>query len=1026
MSKIQCNICKENFKDLNDLYRHIEKKHEGTIPKNFTTSQFVYSMKTGKVEGSCVICKKSTRWNEATLKYKRFCINPKCKEKYVAEFRKRMIGKHGKIHLLNDPNQQKKMLANRSISGEYIWSDGSKKTYTGSYELEFLKVLDLLLGFPSDDVICPSPHVYHYEHEGVRRFYIPDVFIASLNLEVEVKDGGDNPNTHGKIQAVDKVKEKLKDDVLTSQKTFSYIKVVNKQYDTLFEFLYKKKDLFKLNKEEQPVFILECTTEENIVTESLGKIKLYHASPYKLNKIDPLGFDLGNALQKPGWSTFCWRDLKKANAWAVFQAIRKIKIDLKHEKSDVKIKCYWDMVGYKPMLTEESKKFILDNYSDRKTYVHYLDAPISEVGLGNDSTHDEYTVRCSLKPYKVTELTLNQETLDEYIKIVDSSYYNEFIDLYNKGEFIGKRGLLSLLMTNDYSLNFNNAVEVIGIGMNTGELKPGDDIEAFLKRKNVKINKISPMNRITKSYKKSVTESFIPEEDIVIENSSFYYKNFSQIMKLRVNMINSSASFDVLKKDLSELLKLCKSKEDIIILQKEIKTIETQLKIHTQKEEYLEKPAKEFTLWLNGIFESQISDKLNRMSKPVKEANEEIYHIKSRDNLELNISNWQRKKDSNLLYITGLSGSGKSTFSKEYARNNNAEVLEFDAVTSTLIKGIDNVNTNKIHPIILEYLTTQNLSKLNGFDDKKFNSECRRFLSWLRIRLNKSDCVNTLYVLEGMQIFLCFEPNEFKNKPFILIRTSLVTSWLRTHGRNFKGNKDILSKFKFFIESFGRLEMMHDDDHTLRHLSKELNPTSESFKSPMGQRNPVYILMTYTDTTMAKSIRFFTGDPYSHVSISFDDSLEKMYSFGRKFKDSTMSFIDGESINHGLLGDIKGETKYSLYVTYFDDTQVSVMQSKLDEFKAKSNELKFSFLGLFNVALGKETHKSNEYFCSQFVADVLKAGNSNIIKKDPSLYKPYDFAKYKEFHFVERGTLKNYDPDKVREKVKKITLKVKK
>ena len=51
-----------------------------------------------------------------------------------------MVGKYGKTTLLNDPEQQKKMLANRHISGEYEWTDGNIKTYTGSYEFDYTRM----------------------------------------------------------------------------------------------------------------------------------------------------------------------------------------------------------------------------------------------------------------------------------------------------------------------------------------------------------------------------------------------------------------------------------------------------------------------------------------------------------------------------------------------------------------------------------------------------------------------------------------------------------------------------------------------------------------------------------------------------------------------------------------------------------------------------------------------------------------------------------------------------------------------
>lgn len=256
MKVIKCNLCPKEYARIDDLIAHIEKKHADEIPEGWTASRFYYYLKTGKKNGSCVICKKPTEFNEKTLKYSRFCSNPACKEKYRKQFENRMIGKYGKVSLLDDPEQQKKMLANRSISGKYKWSDGSEKTYTGSYELSFLEFLDNVLDFKSDDVICPSPHTYWYEYDGKKHFYIPDVFIPSLNLEIEIKDGGDNPNMHHKIQAVDKVKEKLKDEVMLSNgNNFDYIKIINKKNDIFLEYLnLNKKRMNSVDK--KPIFII--------------------------------------------------------------------------------------------------------------------------------------------------------------------------------------------------------------------------------------------------------------------------------------------------------------------------------------------------------------------------------------------------------------------------------------------------------------------------------------------------------------------------------------------------------------------------------------------------------------------------------------------------------------------------------------------------------------------------------------------------------------------------------------------------
>ena len=275
----KCKICGKKYKDLACLYNHLESKHADVIPQNMSVQQFYYYTKTGKMNGNCVMCKHPTTWNMNTNKYNRFCGDPKCKAKYVEIMKGRMIAKYGKAHLLNDPNKQREMLANRSISGTYDWSDGKHKTtYTGSYELDFLKTLDNFFEWDPADISMPSPHTYTYEYEGERKFYIPDVFIHSLDLEIEIKDGGDNPNRHHKIQDVDKVKEKLKDEVLTSQRNFHYVKITNKNYSNFFDFLKEVKDGFEKygdDKKIPRIFKTEdIRTKGEFVKESYDEIDL--------------------------------------------------------------------------------------------------------------------------------------------------------------------------------------------------------------------------------------------------------------------------------------------------------------------------------------------------------------------------------------------------------------------------------------------------------------------------------------------------------------------------------------------------------------------------------------------------------------------------------------------------------------------------------------------------------------------------------------------------------------------------------
>lgn len=236
---VRCPLCKRMYVNKLAVYSHIENSHADQLPDGMSGGEYYYRLKYGH-GGKCVICHKDTLWNYKTNKFKRFCENPACKQKYKELFRKRMIGKYGKTHLTDDPEQQRKMLAARKISGLYQWSDGSGKIpYTGTYELDFLKYIDLILDFEFTDVNAPSPHTYTYTFQGAEHFYIPDFYIESLNLEVEIKA---SDNTHHKIVAVDHVKEKLKDDVMRSQNVFNYIKIYDKDYTEFTKLVQELKE----------------------------------------------------------------------------------------------------------------------------------------------------------------------------------------------------------------------------------------------------------------------------------------------------------------------------------------------------------------------------------------------------------------------------------------------------------------------------------------------------------------------------------------------------------------------------------------------------------------------------------------------------------------------------------------------------------------------------------------------------------------------------------------------------------------
>jgi hypothetical protein len=186
--------------------------------------------------GQSVISKKPTVWNEKAGRYQRFTDDTE-RAQYRQTFLDRMRKVHGKDHLLSDPNQQRFMLANRGISGEYTFQDGTHKTYTGKEELALLKFFNEVLEWPSSDIITPAPQNFHYEDpDGKEHFYFPDAWIESLNLILEVK---------GELHSYrlrDIETENRKDEILKTSK-YEYFKVEDRNYLELLNEIVRIKEI---------------------------------------------------------------------------------------------------------------------------------------------------------------------------------------------------------------------------------------------------------------------------------------------------------------------------------------------------------------------------------------------------------------------------------------------------------------------------------------------------------------------------------------------------------------------------------------------------------------------------------------------------------------------------------------------------------------------------------------------------------------------------------------------------------------
>jgi hypothetical protein len=174
----------------------------------------------------------------------------------------------------------------------------------------------------------------------------------------------------------------------------------------------------------------------------------------------------------------------------------------------------------------------------------------------------------------------------------------------------------------------------------------------------------------------------------------------------------------------------------------------------------------------------------------------------------------------------------------------------------------------------------------------------------------------------------------------------------------------------------------------------------------MTRERKIYLLLTDTRTVLTRMIKSYTKKPYNHASIAFDADLLEVYSFGRKTPRNP--FIGG-FVREDMDSILFRQSDCAIYSLTITDDEYLKMQKFIQDIAAKKEEYRYNFIGLFGVLFQKPIKRKNAFFCSQFVASVLR--ESQIIdleERDLSLVKPYDLLYSANFQLVFEGRINDY------------------
>lgn len=191
--------------------------------------------------------------------------------------------------------------------------------------------------------------------------------------------------------------------------------------------------------------------------------------------------------------------------------------------------------------------------------------------------------------------------------------------------------------------------------------------------------------------------------------------------------------------------------------------------------------------------------------------------------------------------------------------------------------------------------------------------------------------------------------------------------------------------------------------------------------------NKLYIVLTRTNTSIAKAIRFYTREPYSHTSISFDSRLDVMYSFARrKIRNPLNAGFIEEHIDSGILGR-DPDIDCAVYCLEFTRDKYDLIWNTVQELCEHNEEYQYNIIGLLTAAINRPYSRPKHFFCSEFAAWLLGVAGVKLTLKSHSLVRPEDFRQSLKLYKTYEGKLHQYaeyrtqHPDMDEKSVRKIS-----
>lgn len=188
---------------------------------------------------------------------------------------------------------------------------------------------------------------------------------------------------------------------------------------------------------------------------------------------------------------------------------------------------------------------------------------------------------------------------------------------------------------------------------------------------------------------------------------------------------------------------------------------------------------------------------------------------------------------------------------------------------------------------------------------------------------------------------------------------------------------------------------------------------TESFENT--KMRPIFLIQSYGAKWYSKIIRDFSKGPYSHIAISIDPKLKKIYSFYDKgFEVESFDKYTQNASN----------STASIYCMFVSNEDYDIIDDKIDYFLKNIRKTKYNWFGLLKIMMNRPGMSENKLVCSQFVDLMLKCIDIDLTNKDSSLVTPNDFklSEKTAVYLLYDGPCKNLTDSAIKDILNKVNV----